>query len=638
MAVSANVLRVSTTLRLGERVLVRCDDGLLATEYALFDSTDIVLRATDPVTVRETGYITTARDALARLARSGVTPELAQQAAQAIPPEVVATFGRSGELGAIAPHLGPCELFDGAVYRAASQTYEGAWLDLRALADALTRASAAGALQALHLAAALHEVAASTPLHLSTANATRDRRPGERTHRRVTLDGAAELPDALRRLSANAREASIDVQRDRLVRDALLARVRERESADATPHLRAHLTRLENALALAETRSTGPLADPELWAIEQQLATGDAEGVTARLDELERARGSTAALRYLRARASLVAGDAPPSSIAQTLSVIADEDRTFHEAELVAARAWLAAGEDGYARHFARRLAENGKARDSERLFALEILDATSPATRSQAPPPVAPRDTDRAADVAPRTDRSPEPDPHADAWPGTGTAPDDVAAPHVPLPGGSHPGASLPPVETMPPPRAQATEARAAEGQAERTASARPRYDPELVESLALPPGATEEVLAIGDWPTTPIQARTAMTRLARSLARDYRLWYGTTLRCNVLAVDAMQRHLAQRYAGAPVGDPKVVSELQRHGALLSEILARTLGGEWVDIAPTEPGYWAMFLPPTTRCWPIGRVYRFIALGHRERDLVSYFLEVEARCRVGWI
>ncbi|MBV9945573.1 MAG: hypothetical protein JOZ69_01845, partial [Myxococcales bacterium] len=110
--------------------------------------------------------------------------------------------------------------------------------------------------------------------------------------------------------------------------------------------------------------------------------------------------------------------------------------------------------------------------------------------------------------------------------------------------------------------------------------------------------------------------------------------LWYGTTLRCNVLAVDAMQRHLTQRYAGKAVVDPKVVQELQRHGALLSEVFARAFGGEWVDIAPSEPGYWAMVVPPSTRCWPIGRVFRFISLGHRERDLVSYFLEIEARSK----
>jgi hypothetical protein len=746
MAVSANVLRVSTTLRLGERVLVRCDDGLLATEYALFDASDIVLRATDPVSVRETGYITTARDALGRLARAGVTPELADEAARAISPEVVTSFGRSGALGSIAPELGAQELFDGAVYRAASQTYEGAWLDLRSLASAIQHPGASSGLQALHLVAALNEVSRTTPLHLSTANATRDRRPGERTHRRVALEGVVDFPQVLRRLAPKVRGGEIDAQRDRLVRDALLARVRERASADAGLKLRAHLSRLEGALALVETRSTGPLADPELWAIEQQLASGDAQGVRERLDELERARGGSAAIRYLRARAALVGGDEPPSSVAQTLSVIANEERTFHEAELVAARAWLAAGEDAYARHFARRLAENPTARDSERLIALEILDATSATTPSQAPPAVAPRAVAPLAGVppagvppagappagvppagvppagapptgAPREMAAAPPGPAASlAAPEAREAREEPAprptspplivppvreepAPVVVLPAlremptprevpqarepasppayvqaerevahevlppdvpryvarapvvesapslyrtigaapapqpqpyvSSPPGASLPPAATVPPPRPP-DGARPAE----RTEVGRTHYEPELVESLALPLGATEEVLAIGDWPTTPLQARTAMTRLARSLARDYRLWYGTTLRCNVLAVDAMQRHLAQRYAGATLADAKVVAELQRHGALLSEIFSRSLGADWVDIGPTEPGYWAMFVPPKTRCWPMGRVYRFVSLGRRERDLVSYYLDIEARAR----
>jgi hypothetical protein len=621
MAVSANALRVSTTLRLGERVIVRCDDGLLATEYVLFDASDIVLRATDPVTVRETGYITTARDAIVRLAKAGITPKLADEAASALAPEVVASFGRSSALGAITPQLRAYELFDGAVYRAESDSYEGAWLDLRALAAAVNRASASATLQALHLATALHEVARSTPLHLSTGNATRDRRPGERTHRRVVLEGALDLPDALRKLAPNPRGVELDPLRDRLIRDALLARVRERASADAGPELRAHLAQLEKALAVVETRSSGPLADPDLWAIEQQLATGDAHGVRERLDALEQARGSSAAIRYLRARAALVGGDEPPSSVAQTLSVLVNEDRGFHEAELVAARAWLAAGEDAYARHFARRLAEDVTARDSERLFAIEILEATSATARSQPPPPVAPRDG------SPPHGSPPHPSPPGDATSGPNDLPYEILSPEVPLRAAPPPGSSLPPVATMRP-QAPPADARPAE----RGAGTRIRYEPELVESLTLPLGATEEVLAVGDWPTTPIQARTAMTRLARSLARDYRLWYGTTLRCNVLAVDAMQRHLAQRHAGSALGDPKIVSELQRHGALLSEILARNLGADWVDICPTEPGYWAMFVPPATRCWPMGRVYRFVSLGPRERDLVSYYLDLETR------
>jgi len=40
------------------------------------------------------------------------------------------------------------------------------------------------------------------------------------------------------------------------------------------------------------------------------------------------------------------------------------------------------------------------------------------------------------------------------------------------------------------------------------------------------------------------------------------------------------------------------------------------------------------MSVPPATRTWPIGRVYRFVALGHTERDLVSYYLDIEARAR----
>jgi hypothetical protein len=601
MAVTANVLRGSTTLRLGERVLVRCDDGLLATEYVLFDATDIVLRATDPVSVRETGYITTVRDALARLARMGITPDLAHEVSRAMAPEVVTSFARTEAAGVVAEHLSASEMFDGAVYRAASQTYEGTWLDLRALASALGRADSPRVLQALFLASALDEVARSTPLHLSTANAARNRRPGERTYRRVLIEQAEEFPDVVRKLAPNATRAEINLQRDRFIRDALLVRVRERASASTGSPLRAHLIRLEGALTPVGNQTTGALADPELWAIEQQLGSGDARGVREKLDLLEGIRGGSAAIRYLRARAALISGDEAPSSVAQTVSAIANEDRGFHEAELVAARAWLAAGEEAYARHFARRLAEDETAPVSERVIALEILDATSATARSQSPPAVEP-----AAAVAYE-------------------APAAVAVPRA-----APPGASLPPVATVPPPAARPS---MPVGKMPR-GLVPIRYEPELVESLALPPGASEEILAVGDWPTTPLQVRTAMTRLARSLARDYRLWYGTTLRCNVLAVDAMQRHLAQRYAGVALSDQRVETELQRHGALLSEILGRNLGAEWVDISPTEPGYWAMLVAPSTRFWPIGRVYRFVSLGRNERDLVSYYLDIEARSR----
>jgi hypothetical protein len=196
MRASSSVLAVLTSLRLGERVLVRSDDGLLGAEYALFDPTDIVLRATDPVSVREVGYMTTAGDALARLGRVGVTAAVAAAAARSLHPDVIAGYARGSAARGLASQLGAYELFEGATFSAQANSYEGAWLDLSALSASLAnlappQRAASAALQALHLATALSEVAPSSPVHMSTAGATRERRPGERTHTRPPLDGAA---------------------------------------------------------------------------------------------------------------------------------------------------------------------------------------------------------------------------------------------------------------------------------------------------------------------------------------------------------------------------------------------------------------------------------------------------------------
>jgi hypothetical protein len=95
------------------------------------------------------------------------------------------------------------------------------------------------------------------------------------------------------------------------------------------------------------------------------------------------------------------------------------------------------------------------------------------------------------------------------------------------------------------------------------------------------------------------------------------------------------MQKHLLSRYAGHKNLDaPEIAWDLRRHGALLSEILARMVGAYWIDVRPSDLGYWAMFVPPRTRTWPFGRVHRFVALGHRDRDLVSYYLALVERAR----
>jgi hypothetical protein len=642
MGVPSTILRASTSLRLGERVVVRCVDGALGAEYALFDPGEIVLRASDPVTVREMGYITTARQALLRLARLGVTPDLATEAARALSANVVASYARGQVVRALAGRLGPQEIFDGTIYRAGTQSYEGSWLHLPPLSATLGR-EAAWALQALHLAAVLNEVTANTPLQLATANLTRTSRSGERTFRRVTFESARDLPARLREVGPHVPGPDLEPQGEEALRETLLARVRERISTDTPPPLRAHLEALEGALA-AGGLPPSRMSHPELRAIEQQLATGDARGIPERIEELERMHGRTPALRYLRARAAFVRGDEPPAKIAQALSAITEEEPNFHEAQLVAARAWLAAGEDAHARFFARRLADDASAGESARLVALEILEETARTNRSNAPPPV--KEKGRKSDpVAPPGALAPV---RAVRGAPKGASLPPTASTIPPPPAAGWP--ESPPAEVPPPPRVPSGGGAAAgrkrpSGKPSRAAQPPlntdapknvppPRYDAELVETLALPLGASEDALGMGQAPTTPDQARVAMTRLARTLGRDYRLWYGSTLRCNVIAVDLMQRHLSQRYAGASLADAKTTSELLRHGALLSEIIARALGGAWVDVAPTECGYWAMVIPPATRCFPIGRVYRFVALGHRERDLVAYYLDLEKRAR----
>src|ERR1700722_4273156 len=160
--------RIVTSLRVGERVLAWCDDGLLLAEYALFDQSEMVLHATDPVTVREAGYMTTAGQALDRLADYSITPELAEDAGKALPREVLLSYARGAAARSLFNQLGAHVVFDGAVYRAAVGLYEGMWLDLRALASDL-QAPAALLIQVLHLAAALAELPESTAVHLLTA-------------------------------------------------------------------------------------------------------------------------------------------------------------------------------------------------------------------------------------------------------------------------------------------------------------------------------------------------------------------------------------------------------------------------------------------------------------------------------------
>lgn len=154
-----------------------------------------------------------------------------------------------------------------------------------------------------------------------------------------------------------------------------------------------------------------------------------------------------------------------------------------------------------------------------------------------------------------------------------------------------------------------------------------------ELAEHLTLPPGVVGEPKPEGDLPQSILEARVQFTLMSRELGLDYRLQRGIALRTDATSIEHMQQVLLESYADG-VTTREGARDLERHGAFLSEILARVLDAQWFDISPSELGHWAMIVPPDTRIWPFGRIARLVAMGTRERDLVSYFFELKSRMR----
>jgi hypothetical protein len=156
--------------------------------------------------------------------------------------------------------------------------------------------------------------------------------------------------------------------------------------------------------------------------------------------------------------------------------------------------------------------------------------------------------------------------------------------------------------------------------------------FHSESAEHLSLPPGSSGDTPAGEANPRTIPEARTLFTHLSRELGREYRVERGVELRTDLEALEAMQAHVFAKYHGQKVRSHDDWLDVRRHGAFVSEILARTIGAEWIDISDAELGYWTMAVPNGTRVSPFARVLRYIAMGPRERDLVSYYLELRHR------
>lgn len=574
MLLSRGSLPWQSSLLVGERVVSRCDGGLLETEYALFERAEVLVGSTPAGHgVQELGYMTTAAYARERVHQSSVTPELAREAFHALTARGHAgRLARSQSVINVLEQLGPYEAFEGGSYDAVERRYAGTWLDLRTLAGACPLPDAATLLQALHLAMVLEEVHDDVPVRLLTAGATGENLSGERTWHKVSLSAAHELPRALRAMPVLARspDPSFD---EAEFREEILRDLRARATASAAEQPRLH----QLAATFARTGKTPPL------------------GTTKRI---------TGALRLvdeLRKHTDLLKGGAHIREVAEFLTAMAGRGASAPDLAILAARAWLAAGEPAHARHFAKLVVEGRSFPDESRILALEILDSTPVTHESTAPPPATPIRPSPVIIVS-------ETEPDRPAPPGASLPPSAPDTERMP-------GA---PVQRVAPPTAGSSR-------------------PEIIETLSAPPGVEESILEPGATPRSADQARMAMTRLARELGRDYRLWYGTTLKTDVIAIDAMQQHLRRRFS-ENLSDEKhalqLKRELTRHGATLSEILARRMCAAWTDLESQEPGHWAMSVPPGVLVWPIGRVYRFFRQGHREADLVAFYTELERVAR----
>jgi hypothetical protein len=723
------------TLEVGERVVLHSKGGPPEAEYVLFDPGQIELSATEPGTVREVGYRTHAEEALRRLEAAGVTPALALEAASAVGPSLAAAYARGSAVRRVASLLGPVELFEGGVYDAELRRYEGRWLDLPALGLDVELSRATTLMQAIYLSALLHEIDPETPVVMTTHEHSRERRPGERSYRRVSLEHAAHLPEALRSLASRDRQTPHRAREAGPTRDELLEALHERTGVCCDGQARDRMSLIASAMNQRQRPTRGPLADAELWSIEEQLSAGNAFGVIERLDAIDKRVGRQPATAYLRARASLLTGREPPRVIAERVAALAMSMTSFGECELLAAEAWCAAGEARRAIPFARDLVSNPNAHDELRARALQIVEAAEHPERVEAdtpprgseslrakpstrPPPASPPppydldlDLEDSFDVAPSSRPSPRSisdelrlDPRSapsrpTPLPAILSAPKSLPrldqrsssgqALRGPPPlssarqGAIHPtsGRGSSQMKIAIPATVRERSARYASTPETRriTPRAMPAQAPELdmrpaqwaldalmqgaslppyrsdspgahihipkapklpvnvresehAATLALPPGLTGVPAPADTLPSSVIDARVQFTFLARELAREYREELGVELRIDLSGVEAIQARLLERYPERKITTLAEALDMRKHGALLSEILARTLDAFWVDIAPSDLGYWAMVVPPQTRVWPFGRILRLIEMQHKERDLVAYYLELQSR------
>ena len=366
----------SSTLLIGDRVVLSCLGGGAEAEYALFEPGDIELRASEPGRVREHGYLTTAAQALEHLEQTGVTTELARRCANAMQPTLAEAYARGPAVRNVAQYLRAVDLLRSDVYDAGEGVYRGHFISLVELCQDAGMKGAQFLLQVCHLALILEDCPPDTSVFLATDVLMKGARPGARSFHRVPMPTGEALLEAL---AALAQTNPKHTPRDELGRPQVLEWIRERADAAPDDEARKTYVELERAATVRERPLKGPLADPDLWQFELQLDARAIEGMHERLDEIERTRGREPGTTYLRARLALLSQIEPARFVAERVSALALSMTNFHELELLAAEAWLAAEEPRRALPYARDLVEAPHIDEGLRMRASAVLGRVSP-------------------------------------------------------------------------------------------------------------------------------------------------------------------------------------------------------------------------------------------------------------------
>ncbi len=688
----------TTVLTIASREISHSEGGPLHAEYALFDGECIELRKTEPGIVREVGYRTTVAEARHRLDAAGLTIDVALRASAAMKQGLASFFARGPVVRRVVQSLGPRELFQGRIYQAEAKTYDGVWLDLRVLGEQLGDGGAVAMqlfhlISLLHEApddadVFLGTLGVTRPKPAGFRSHRRVSLSGETWAERIALLASRFAGGTLHESGPSRVEILDELGASfALANDAGRARLAMIERATAvsrTPPARGPLSdpaawSIESQInagdvtgamnRISAMEQTHPVETPSLVYLRSRtalLAAREEPRVIAERVSKLAARASFAELELLAAQAWAAAGDmARALPFARTL---ASNDQLHEELRAHAMRIV--------------RAAERGEVSLPPGFLPSAAQQASEPPATVRPPPEVEPTRTSHrspsgssqrasnpwqrevsaatgargslkldAALASPATPRmGPEPkmsplpfilDPLLASAPemqidipiieesGVHTLARQIETPlahdprRVPTepPPPSNPvtwmrGASQPAFRAIP---RRTTPAHFAAGVAG------------VAETLSDP---VIEPLADYDLAQRLLEIRVQFTQMARELGRLYRVQHNIELRTDLDSIEAIQTQLRDRYAEKGIRSQAAAADVRRHGALLSEILVRTLGGRWIDVEPQELGHWAMVLPSQVRVWPFGRVLRLIAMGNRERDLVSYYLELCARSK----